>query len=210
MVRLRPRGERTSHRRGRGRRDPPSRDRWPLGKAALRSSRGIAIMLLGFAFRSAPDSRGLRQLALARSSGPVAKRRPVICCTLAVWRDLVDNLSANGALSPDDIPEFPEQLRRWIVSLGVPDGRFGAREGGADPAAVGAASGASGATHRGRGWEEFGPWICGQRGRNRLPASSPQSRPCDARSNHCSRRTGFGLARLGLMWPTSAAAGLQP
>ena len=108
MVRFRPRGERSSTTEVSGAGEIPIADRWPLGKGlALRSSRGIAIMLLGFAFALStrpPESPATCLGAVVATLGETPA--PSSDGTLAVWCDVVDALAANGALSPDQNPEF--------------------------------------------------------------------------------------------------------
>ena len=64
-------------------------------------------MLLGFALALStrpPGSPAACLGAVVGSRGETPARSSD--CTLAVWRDVVDNLSANGGSSPDDTPEF--------------------------------------------------------------------------------------------------------
>jgi len=140
MVRFRLWSERSSTLKGSvAGKSLPIADRWSLGKGlALASSREIALSSLRFAFAL---RAGLPEFPTTWLCSVVASLSETLApssdFTLNVWRDAVDNLSANGALSPDEKVEFDV----WSLPFDArADGRFGAREGGSDSAVVSATS----------------------------------------------------------------------
>ena len=109
MVRFRPGGERSSTtEESVAGESVPIADRWSLGKGlALTSSREIVILSLRFAFALSarpPESPTTCLGAVVGSLGETPA--PSSDGTLAVWCDVVDTLSANGAFSSDETPEF--------------------------------------------------------------------------------------------------------